>query len=350
MKRSLIPICALGLIALGVTACGGSKTDADVFIYKYNDTYIASVREALKTEMEAVGVTYNENDGAGDQSRQTDQINTALANGSKMLIVNAVEQNSVGETIMHQAEEKDIPVIFFNREVKDAAVAYEKSCFIGTDPDEAGYMQGEMIAKALLENHTDTALNPEWDKDGDGKITYVMIRANVGNAEADGRTTYSVEECNRLLKEANPSFTLEQFGEDYQAEWDKAKAKEAMDNAWTADTGRTIELVIANNDDMAIGAIESLVSHGYNEANSDATKKLLVVGVDATASAQTYIANEQMYGSIKQDAVGMAKAIAAVAKNAKDGKSGDGLIEGTSYKWDGDVRKIRIPYQIYTGK
>ena len=349
MKKRLIPICALGLIALGVTACGGSKTDADVFIYKYNDTYIASVREALKTEMEAVGVTYNENDAAGDQSRQTDQINTALANGSKMLIVNAVEQNSVGETIMHQAEDKNIPVIFFNREVSDAAVGYEKSCFIGTDPDEAGYMQGEMIANTLLENATETALNPIWDKNSDGIINYVMIRANVGNAEADGRTKYSVEEANRILAEKNTSFKLTQLGTDFDAQWDKAKAKEAMDNFWTAH-GTAIELVIANNDDMAIGAIESLVSHGYNEATSDDAHKLLVVGVDATASAQTYIASGQMFGSIKQDAVGMAKAIAAVAKNAKDGKTGDGLIEGTDYKWDGDVRKIRIPYQIYTGE
>ena len=349
MKRKLIPLMALSLFSVLATSCGGGKADCDVFIYKYNDTYIGSVREALKTEMKNVGLTYNENDGAGEQTKQTDQINTALANGSKMLIVNAVDQNTVGETIMNQAKENDIPVIFFNREVSDKAVTYEKSCFIGTDPDEAGYMQGKMIAEELLKGATTTALNPKWDKNGDGVINYVMLRANIGNAEADGRTKYSVEEANRLLQAKDTKFKLTQLGKDVDCQWDKAKAKEAMDTFITThqlgNEAGNIEMVIANNDDMAIGAIESLTTKGYNEGKD---KSILVTGVDATQTAQDYIKAGKMFGSIKQDAVGMATAIAKVAKNASTGAKGDDLIKGTEYKWDKKVKKIRIPYQIFT--
>ena len=105
-----------------------------------------------------------------------------------------------------------------------------------------------------------------------------------------------------------------------------------------------IELIICNNDNMAEGCISALESAGYNNGTG---KTIPVFGVDATDAAKELIAAGSMVGSIKQDAEGMAAAIALLAKNAT---SGAALMDGTdSYNVDDASAKIRIPYAVYTG-
>jgi methyl-galactoside transport system substrate-binding protein len=350
MNKKLIPAVALGLVSL-LTACGGSTAKAaDVFIYKFSDTYITSVRTALEKDLKAKNITPTFQDGNGAQATQTEQIDNAISSGSKLIIPNLVDQTAAGETIAKKAKVANIPAIFFNREVPDAAVTsatYPNNCFVGTDPDQAGYMQGDILAKALI--GTDNKLVSKWDKNGDGKINYVMLRADKGNAEADGRTKYSVQEANTKLTAAGLP-VLVQKGEDQLAAWSKDTAKEKMDTLVTTYglTGADgIEAVIANNDDMALGAIASLNTSGYNKANeSDPTKVLLVVGVDATDAGKAAIDAGQMFGTVKQDAEAMAACIAALAENKLNGKD---FLAGTTYKWDSDaVHKIRIPYGSYT--
>lgn len=102
-------------------------------------------------------------------------------------------------------------------------------------------------------------------------------------------------------------------------------------------------LVIANNDDMALGAIASLSTHNYNKGTGDA---IMVVGVDATAAGVRAIDDGQMFGTVKQDAEAMATCIAKLTENKLNGKD---YLEGTDYKWDSaEIHKIRIPYGKYT--
>ncbi|MFQ8758338.1 MAG: hypothetical protein ACLSAF_01620 [Intestinimonas sp.] len=90
-----------------------------------------------------------------------------------------------------------MPIIFFNREVSDDVVnSYEKCAFVGTDAPEAGHLQGKMIGEYLVENWDAVDLN------GDGKITYAMMKGQEGNAEAEARTQYGVEDANAVLVEA----------------------------------------------------------------------------------------------------------------------------------------------------
>lgn len=345
MNKKFIPFVALAIAGGALTSCGQSQTfNADIFYYKFADTYLSSVREALDKDNKAIeGLEFKNYDANDNQATQTEQINNAISKGTDLLVVNAVEQLSAGENIMKTAQEAKTPVIFFNREVKDEAVAWANSVFVGTDPDEAGYMQGEMISDAIIDGDH---INAAWDRNGDGTITYIMLRADVGNAEADGRTTYSVEKCNEILT-AKGLPTLVQHGSDTDCGWDKVRAKEATD---TLDPiTNNVDLIIANNDDMAIGAIESLIGKGYNAKDADAEHKLLVVGVDATATAQTYIKNGQMYGSIKQDAEAMATCISTLINQVKETKEDKiDWLKGTKYEFDGEARKIRIPYAKFT--
>jgi len=104
-------------------------------------------------------------------------------------------------------------------------------------------------------------------------------------------------------------------------------------------------LVICNNDGMAEGAITALGSAGYNTGSS---KQIPVFGVDATDAAKELIKNKRMTGTIKQDAEGMANAIATITQNALDGTD---LLAGTEdFHLDEGSAKVRIPYAKYLGE
>jgi methyl-galactoside transport system substrate-binding protein len=353
MKKTLIPVVALRLIAILAGCNSSSALTADIFIYQFSDTYIGTVRTALNTDLTADGITPTFYDAAASQSTQTQQIDNAIAAGSKLLIANLVEQTASGDSVAAKAAAASIPCIFFNREVPDTSVTaatYPDNCFVGTDPDQAGYMQGDILSEALISS-TNTLVS-KWDKNGDGYINYVMLRADESNAEANGRTTYSVQEANTKLTAAG-LHTLVHLGEDYNAGWSKDTAKTATDSFVgtyglpnDASKATPIEAVIANNDDMALGAIASLQSYGYNDGtDTDGSKTLLVVGVDATTAGVAAIDAGEMYGTVKQDAAAMATCIAALALNKLNGKD---YLDGTSYDWESaTVQKIRIPYSKY---
>lgn len=316
---------------------------ADVFIYDFADTYIASVRNAMEGYFADAAITAQFYDAAGDQATQTDQITTAITQGTQLLVVNIVTTGSedAAQNIVDLAAAADVPLIFFNREVSDDVVnSYDKCCFVGTDADEAGYMQGELLFD-ILSADFDT-----YDLNGDGEISYIMFKGELGNAEADGRTKYSVEEANRLLEEAGLG-TLVYYDdantELYQAcNWNSAEAQDAMSTALNTnpmDGDNPIELVLANNDDMALGAIEALNEVKYNTGDGDS---IIVLGVDATSAAREAIDAGKMTGSIMQDADGMAECVVKLAQNIANG---DDLFANTDvYNVDPGVNKIRIAY------
>ncbi len=325
-----------------------------VFYYSYSDTYISSVRSAMDAKWDELGITYTDYDGNSTQTTQTEQVSTAITSGANLLVVNIVDTGSddAAQNIVDQAKEKDIPVIFFNREVSDDVVnSYEKCVFIGTDAAEAGHMQGEMIANFLLEgdNYANTDLN------GDGEISYVMFKGQEGNNEAIYRTQYSVEDADALLTEAGKSAlkfyddkNSNKYLVDQDGNWSAAAAQNYMTtilSEYSEANGNMIEMVICNNDGMAEGAIAALQTAGYNIGDG---KVIPVFGVDATDAAKSLIANGQMTGTIKQDAEGMANGIVEAAQN---GLAGNGLLDGMdSYIIDSEVDKVRIPYQIYLGE
>lgn len=353
MKKKLIP--ALALVALGVVGCTSTGTDgsAQIFWYQYDDAYISTVRAALEADFDKNEVKYTSYNGENSAQIQTTQIENAIASGSSsILLVNAVNQEGQGETVSRRATEANIPVIFFNREVTDKAVtttSYPDAAFVGTDPDEAGYMQGEILFNALAETGEDgTKKLSHFDRNGDGKINYVMLRGPIGNAEADGRTQYSVEEANRLLNEFFETTDTQYFvrlGSDIDCNWDQAEAQDSMQSAIGTHGAANIECVIANNDMMAVGAIQSLVSAGLNLPNGN--QEVLVVGVDAVEAGINAIDARQMFGTVQQDGAEMARVMSVMARNKLAGKDYlDGL---TGYEWDSEtVHKIRIPYGAYT--
>jgi len=333
----------------------GDALKVDVFYYNFSDVYISSVRSAMDERLTALGADFNNYDAAGSQPTQTDQVNTALVQSPDLLIVNIVETSSpdAAQGICDAAKAAGIPIIFFNREVADSVVSsYEKCAFVGTNAPDAGHMQGEMIGDFLLANYD------AYDLNKDGAISYVMFKGQEGNAEAEARTQFAVEDANTKLTGAGKpelvyydTAASTKYLVDQNGQWSAQAATDYMNSilaTYTESNNNMVELVIANNDEMAKGAISALQSVGYN--NGEGTTTIPVFGVDAIADAKTLISEGKMSGSIMQDAVGMADTIVALVKNVQAGGAlMDKIDAGSGYVVDQGVAKIRVPYQMYNG-
>ena len=342
--------------AAGSQASSGSAAQAEelnvgVFYYDFSDVYISSVRASMDEQLTAMGVKFTNYDAAGSQPSQTEQVNTAITGGTNLLIVNIVETatSDPAKDIVDAAKAAGIPVIFFNREVADNDVinSYDKCAFVGTNAPDAGHMQGEMIGNYLLAHYDEVDLN------GDGTISYVMFKGQEGNAEAEARTQYGVEDADAILTAAGkPALAYydasasTKYLVDTAGKWSAQAANDYMVSllgSYNEDNGNMVEVIICNNDGMAEGAISALQNVGYN--NGEGTTIIPVFGVDATDSAKALIKAGNMTGSIKQDAVGMATTIMTLVQNVKDGAE---LMANTgSFTVDADVAKIRVPYAMY---
>ena len=353
MKKVLAIILTLAF-ALGLTACSSSSSadgEISVFYYTYSDTYISSVRSAMDKLLDEAGLKYQNYDANGNQTTQTEQVTTALVKGSKLLIVNVVDtgSNDAAQNIVDQAKAKDVPVIFFNRSVEESVVSsYEKCVFVGTDYEMAGHMQGEMIGNYLVENFNKVDLN------GDGKISYVMFKGQEGNMEAIARTQYGVEDADKALTEAGKAklefydaSNSKKYLVDQNGQWSSAAATDYMNtilSQYSEANKNMVELVIANNDEMALGAISALQTAGYNK---DGATVIPVFGVDATDAAKDAIGKGAMIGTIKQDADGMASAISTIGQNYLNEKDAFDSIDSENVvgTW-----RVNIPYGVYTGE
>ena len=358
MKKIIALLLTLAM-AFSLVACGGSaggnagKADGEIaiFWYTFGDTYLSSVRAAMNETLNNSGAKYQDYDANGNQTTQTEQIQTAITKGASVLVVNIVDASSDDATqnIIDMAKNAGIPLVFFNRSVSEELVsAYDKAAYVGTDYTMAGHMEGKMIGEHLVANYDSVDLN------GDGVISYVMFKGQEGNMEADARTQYGVEDANAVLTAAGKpelkfydDANASKYLVDQNGAWSAAQGQEYMQTILTQYSeanGNMVELVIANNDDMALGAIAALQAAGYNK--NDGGKTIPVFGVDATAAAQEAIAAKSMTGTIKQDAVGMANAVVQIAQNLAKGADKFESIDPANVvgTW-----RVNIPYSAYNG-
>lgn len=247
---------------------------------------------------------------------QNDQVDVMLARGVQALAINLVDP-AAAPSIISKAKIDDVPVVFYNKEPSAAALAsYDKAYYVGTDSKESGVIQGDLIAQHWKANKS-------WDKNGDGVLQYVMLKGEPGHPDAEARTTYSVKQINEN------GIKTEELHMD-TGMWDTAMAKDKMDAWLSGPNGSKIEVVIANNDGMAMGAIEALRGAG---------QKIPVFGVDALAEALALVKSGEMAGTVLNDATSQAKATFELARNLAEGKS---ATEGT--QWEMKDKVVRVPY------
>ena len=305
----------------------------DVVLYDFKDKFISLVRQNLENiqKQNEGKVKFNFYDSKGNQATQNEIMSNLAASNQDILFVNLVDTKSTAEVI-ERFRQKQIPIIFFNREPVpvESIKAYEKAYYVGTDAKEAGMLQGKIIID--LWNNNRSAI----DKNNDEVLQYIMLQGQQTSIEAQERTESVILTINKAgIKTERLALSI--------ANWDRELAKASISSLFLQLSNK-IEAIIANNDEMAIGAIEALQKYGYNLG--DKKKTIIVVGIDATLDAQELIKKGFMEGSVVQDPSEMANAIYKIGMNVFEGNA---PLESTQYKFDETGIAVRLPYKEYGG-
>ena len=343
MKKLLVLVLAL-VLALGcASALAEEKTELDIraLVWKFDDTYGSTVRAAMEkwaaAYSEELGIKINLTmyDAADDIGKQIEQATMICRQGCDFVIINLAEVSN-GAALTSLFQEAGIPFLFYNKQpaadTTQEVLVDTGTIFIGTLARQAGDMQGEILADLYK---ADSSI----DKNGDGVLQYVMLMGEPQNDEAIARSKYSVETAI-----AN-GLKLEQIGETLVCNWDQAQAQEAINAVWAA-SGDKIEVIFANNDMMALGAVAALNGYGYN-TGFDGDPSVVIIGVDAIDSAMVSIKEGGMTATVQQDGDAMGKANIRIAVNGALGKE---WLDGTDYVYTTEdaFKCIRIPYAKIT--
>ncbi|MBD7911448.1 galactose ABC transporter substrate-binding protein [Clostridium cibarium] len=303
----------------------------DVVLYNFQDAFISLVKQSLENiEKQNEGkVNFRFYDSKGNQAIQDEIISTLVNDNADFLLVNLVDTRSTKD-ITRVFEQRKIPIIFFNREPADIDTIkfYGKSYYVGTNAIEAGTIQAQILIN--MWNNNRKAL----DTNNDGILQYIILRGQQNNIEAEERTKSVISTIEKAgIKTSELAQSI--------ANWDRMLARDNISSLFLRYDNK-IEAIIANNDEMAIGAIEALQKYGYNLGNPK--KTIVVTGIDATPEAQELIKKGFMAGSVLQDPSEMAKAIYTIGLNVFQGND---PLSDTQYKFDDTGIAVRIPYREY---
>ncbi|OOH85066.1 methyl-galactoside ABC transporter substrate-binding protein [Pasteurellaceae bacterium 15-036681] len=317
MKKAVLSAIALAVGVSAIATSAQAKDRIGVTIYKYDDNFMSLMRSEIEKEAKHFkGVELLMNDSQNAQSIQNDQVDVLISKGVKALAINLVDP-SAAPTIIGKAKPEGIPVVFFNKDPGEKAISsYDQAYYVGTNPQESGVIQGELIAKHWK-------ANPAYDLNKDGKIQFVMLKGEPGHPDAEARTKYSVEQLNKLGIQTEEVFVDTGM-------WDAALAKDKVDAWLSSAKANSIEVIIANNDGMAMGALEAAKAHG---------KKLPIFGVDALPEVLQLVKKGEIAGTVLNDGANQGKAVVQLSQNLAAGKAAG---EGT--KWEIKDRVVRVPY------
>lgn len=322
-------ICVIFLCACGK---GQQKVQDKALVgvayYNKSDTFLNQLIDCLKRQFEEYSTNHFEiaatiRDAAGSQRTQDDQVKELIDAGCDVLCVNLVDRADPSE-IIDLAREHDIPIIFFNREpVAEDLMQWDKLYYVGADAKQSGIMQGDLAADFINKNK-------KTDRNKDGKIQYVVLEGEAGHQDAIIRTEYAVA----ALK--NKGIELERLSCRI-ANWNRAQAQNRMMQMISQHRNQ-IELVLANNDDMVLGALDA-----YKKLNITEAVVPVFFGIDGTVSGLKAVADQQLAATVYNDNEGQAAAMAELAAALI---SGEGM-QNIAFTKD---KYIYLPYSKVTSE
>ena len=304
----------VSVLALSFPGCGKKENTSDrtlrvgIVTYTQDDPFINTMTEQIREDLKLkeskdMKILVSVKNGDNDQRDQDELVEEMIAAGCDVLCVNLVDRTAPSDIIKAARQEK-IPVIFFNREpVKEDLMQWDQLYYVGCDAKQSGEMQGE-IAADYLKAH------PGADKNQDGKIQYVLLEGEAGHQDAISRTDCSVK---TLIENG---IELEKLSYQF-ADWNRGQAENRMSQL-IDHYGTEIELVISNNDEMALGAVEAYRKVGYIRKDWP-----VIFGIDGLEDALEAVKAGEMQGSIYNDRVDQAKEMAKMAVTLFEGKDLD---------------------------
>ncbi|AYA98576.1 galactose ABC transporter substrate-binding protein [Lachnoanaerobaculum umeaense] len=269
-------------------------------LYRFDDTFISNVRHEIE---EYVKVYENENDikinlevvdAKDNQNTQNHQVERFVSLDYDVLLINVVDRFAASNMI-ETAVGADIPIIFFNRKpVDDDLNRADNIYYIGAGPKAAGIEQANIIIDAYKESPHSI------DIDGDGVINYVLLEGEPSHQDSLVRTEWvikTLQDNDIPINKLNGAI----------GNWERAQGSALMEE-WLKEYNN-IDLIISNNDDMALGAIDAI-----ERANNISGIK--AVGIDGTKEALEAIKEGKLLGTIESDKKEYAKAVVEIAMSS----------------------------------
>ncbi len=254
-----------------------------ICIYELDDPIAKKYAQALEEKLLAEGYEVFVRDAKNDQSTQNKQIAELLEAGVDGLIINPVMTSAL-EDIVDGLKEADIPVIFANREPEQAIIEHsEKFVYVGTDITQLGTRQAEMVL----------ALPDKGDVNGDGVISCVILQDISDSVDTTIRTRGFVD---AMINQSAKADVLRYLS----GEGDYVIGRGVFARA-LSELGKDIEVVISNNDRMALGALEAITDGGRSVG-----KDIYLLGMDAGKEALIKLQNGLLTGTVAEDVSTMA--------------------------------------------
>ena len=339
MKTGQVILLAMSA-AVAFSGCGGSgglreekqkSLKIGVSVYDQYDTFVAELVSYLQTyakekEKEWGSTISLEIQNANNsQMVQNDQMDDFISDGFDIACINLVDRTDAS-TIIEKAKSSDVPVIFFNRElVKEDLERWEKLYYVGADAFESGQLQGNILVEECKKNFS------KIDKNGDGILQYVMLEGEAGHNDSMVRSMYVINEITER------GYLVKRLADEI-ANWNRDQAVTKM-KQFLDKYGDEIEIVLANNDDMALGAIDALKAAGISAKDENWPT---ILGIDGTTVGLEAVEKGEMLGTVLNDYKGQARGILELAwalKNDTEVPEEFELQEG---------KYIRLPYKAVT--
>ena len=287
MKKTLI---AAGFASLMSTTAMAENIGVSMALF--DDNFLTVLRNGIQELADGrEGVDVQIEDAQNDVAKQLDQINNFAASGVDAIIVNPVD-TSATEAMTKAAADAGIPLVYVNRQPVNVDTLPDNQAFVASNEIESGTLaafEGCQLLRAAGFSA--------------GADIYVMM-GELSNQAAVQRT----KDFHDVIGMDMCSFI--NIVDEQTANWSRDEAQDLMTN-WLS-SGQEFQAVFANNDEMAIGAIQAMKAAGIP------MDEVIVTGVDATQDALAAMQAGDLDVTVFQNAAGQgAGALDAALKLAK---------------------------------
>lgn len=265
--RKLVLLGLVAMVAAPLTAsAAGKKLKMGVTIEDFNDVFMRYALDQLTDEAKKNGIEIISADGKRDPNEQIKQIENFITQGVDAIMIHVIDQ-SIAPRITKLCLDAKVPLVYFNRKPEDSALSAGKVVAVASPEVVAGNLEAEFVAKKL-----------------GGKGNVAILMGSMGTAPQIGRTQGTKDVIAK-----NPGMKVVR---EQTANFARPDAVTVVEN-WLA-SGEKIDAIIANNDEMAIGAVLVLEEKKMKD-------KVLVTGVDATSDALKFIADKRLDMTVFQN-------------------------------------------------
>lgn len=254
----------------------------------FNDTFQTYIVDAAKKYAEANNIKLDVQDAQEDVVKQQDQVNTMIQNGVKALIVVPVDTSAM-EPITKAAKDAGIPLCYVNRNPYAGKEMPEGVYYVGSQEKVAGQLQAEYLIKKMGEKGGVAILQGILSNEG-------ALQRTAGNEEV-------------LSKYPGIKILAKETGN-----WQRDQGMTLTEN-WLTTYGNELNAILANNDEMALGAVQALKAAGRTD--------VIVMGVDAIPDAKKAVGDGSLAATVLQDAEGQGTGAISTVDKVLKGESAE---------------------------